>query len=117
LRQITLPLDKRTKYDAYRSDIFSLGLTIVEAGNLERPDVYDYERKEVREAAIHESLNKLRARYSENLVRTVEAALRVDPGHRLDFAVLERERGVYRRSIREKARGVISIIISFYLIF
>jgi serine/threonine protein kinase len=105
LKQITTALDKRTKYDAYRSDTFSLGLTLLEAGNLERPDVYDYERREVREASIHENLNKLRSRYSEDFVRTVESTLRVNPEHRLDFAILERELGVYRLSIAEKARG------------
>jgi hypothetical protein len=50
-------------------------------------------------------LNKLRARYSEDFVRTVGSTLRVDPEHRLDFAILERELGVYRLSIAEKARG------------
>jgi len=105
LKQITSPLDKRTKYDAYRSDIFSLGLTVLEAGNLERPNVYDYERREVKEAAIRENLNKLRAHYSENFVRTVESTLRLNPEDRLDFSRLERELSVYRKDIREKARG------------
>lgn len=105
LKNIAAPVDKRTPIDEYKNDVFGLGMTILEAGNLEKTDAYDYDKKQINRAAIDAALNRLRGQYSENLVRIVESTLDFNPETRLDFIRLDRELGIYRRDIKEKARG------------
>jgi len=116
LTYLTTPVDKRTPIDEYKNDVFGLGMTLLEAGNLEKTDAYDFDKKQINRGAIEAGLNRLRNRYSENFVRIVESTLDFNPETRLDFIRLDRELGIYRRDIKDKARGV-KIITNNLLIF
>jgi serine/threonine protein kinase len=104
LKYITTPVDKRTPIDEYKNDVFGLGMTLIEAGLLEKVDAYDYEKKQINRPAIEGGLSRLRQHYSPNLVNIVESCLDFNPETRLDFIRLDRELGIIRRDIKEKHR-------------
>ncbi len=92
--------------EEYISDVFSLGMTLLEAANLKKiKKAYDFKAKRVVGEPIKQGLERLRSRYSENFIKTLESCLDFNPTTRLDFITLDKELGMYRRDIKENARG------------
>jgi len=108
LNSANTPADKRTPIDEYKNDVFGLGMTLLEAGLLEKVDAYNYEKRQINRPAIEAGLNRLRGKYSEQFVNIVESTLDFNPETRLDFIRLDRELGIIRRDIKDKARGTVS---------
>jgi len=92
--------------EEYISDVFSLGMTLLEAANLKKiRNAYDFKAKRVVGEPIKQGLEKLKSRYSENFIKTIESCLDFNPATRLDFTRLDKELGIYRKDIKENARG------------
>jgi len=92
--------------EEYISDVFSLGMTLLEAANLKKlKNVYDFKTKKVNSEPIKQALESLKSRYSENFIKTIESCLDFNPSSRLDFIRLDKELGIYRKDIKENARG------------
>jgi len=76
------------KHCEYKSDVFSLGLTILEAGLL-RPVKYIYDRKsaQINQGTFDDMKEEFANKYSENplLVTTLGKMLEIEESHRPDF--------------------------------
>ena len=78
----------KIKHCEYKSDVFSLGLTILEAGLL-RPVKYIYDRKsaQINQGTFDDMKEEFANKYSENplLVTTLGKMLEIEESHRPDF--------------------------------
>lgn len=97
--------DKKEKlvHNKYKSDIYSLGMTILECATLKNLDfVYDWDHFQINQNKIDEELRHLtdsRA-YSPTLVETLRFMLNPDEELRPNFLRLDSELSQYRADIK-----------------
>lgn len=94
---------KATDFNAYKNDVYGLGVSVLNAATLEKVDIYDYDKKRVRQDVLDNSLNQLRGRYSEGFVDALRVLLNPDEHQRPDFVELNEEIKGYRLDTRSKA--------------
>ena len=71
------------KHQPDKSDIFSLGMTLLNAATLsDCNEFYDWEKKTINEKELNECVSSLRNAYSPELLRVLESALKFDESHR-----------------------------------
>jgi serine/threonine protein kinase len=79
------------KHDPYKSDVYSLGMTLLYAANLQNPErAYRWTGTGVGidENGVKAELAKLAQNYSKTLHDTIEKMLRVNENERPDFNAL-----------------------------
>jgi len=81
--------NKPDNFDLVKNDVFALGLTILEAAHLKKPNVYDYEEYTVNSDKIEEALAKMKDRYSDTLIQTLRFTLNFSETERPDFLTLD----------------------------
>lgn len=80
----------RPKHDPWKSDVFSLGMTVLHAATLNSCDrLYDWASNSIDYEELGERLASLRPRYSERLQDFVQTMLEVRESARPDFLALE----------------------------
>jgi hypothetical protein len=95
----------------YKADVFSLGMTLIEATNLEALDkCYDWDKFTFDEALLAQALNKMKTRYSEKFVKTIERLVLISDELREDFIGLDRILDPFRKEIRKKAPATVEIV-------
>ena len=74
-------------YDVYRSDVYSLGMTLLEAASLREPEsnFYDWTNLEIQHKTINRALQDLDSVYSAELVNTIRIMLEEEERIRPDF--------------------------------
>lgn len=99
-------------HNKYKSDIFSLGMTMLELATLKKVyDVYDWNKFEINFGKIAHTLDELThdKKYSPTLVQTIRYMLNADEELRPNFLKLDSELSEYRADI--KARNLRSEVI------
>lgn len=67
-------------------DVFSLGMTILEAATLEpSSEIYDYEKRKINEQLLEERLNQLKSKYSPDLCLLIASMLKLNSQERADL--------------------------------
>ena len=74
----------------YKSDVFSLGITLLYASNFLRPNTnyYDWMNLRVNERTIQDSIRDLSLRYSSSWKELLESMLNITECYRPDFCAL-----------------------------
>lgn len=81
--------NKNPSYDVNKSDVFSLGMTLVHAANLESPlSSYDWSKKYISKAELDSHLQKIQNNYSPRFTQLVKAMTELDENQRPDFLQL-----------------------------
>jgi len=75
------------QYDVYKADVYSLGMTLLQAATLRDPhkNYYDWITKEVNSNAIEKGLKDVETRYSLQLAKYIASMLDEDETTRPDF--------------------------------
>jgi serine/threonine protein kinase len=75
------------KYDVYRADVYSLGMTLLQAATLRDPETkyYDWPNEKILHKKIQDALLNLENDYSRELVDTIRQMLEEDEYSRPDF--------------------------------
>jgi len=90
-------------YSAYKSDVFSLGMTLLEAALLEKVEkFYDWDKYTLNESYLLEALDKVRTKYSERLSQFLAQLINLDEVLRADFKVLDSKLLPLRPEIRSR---------------
>lgn len=92
-----------------------MGVSVLTAARLEKVDIYDYDKKRIRQDVLDNSLNQLRGRYSEGFVDALRVLLNPDENQRPDFVELNEEIKGYRHDTRSKAVRFFSIFQCIYM--
>eukprot|EP01017_Pseudomicrothorax_dubius_P019427 TRINITY_DN2136_c0_g2_i1.p1 TRINITY_DN2136_c0_g2~~TRINITY_DN2136_c0_g2_i1.p1 ORF type:complete len:417 (-),score=63.38 TRINITY_DN2136_c0_g2_i1:86-1336(-) len=81
------------KYNIFKSDVFSFGLTLLEAATLVNitESVYDWNKKAINIYAIQSLLSYLPKTCSDNLINLISSCLHLDEKLRPDWEDLERK--------------------------
>lgn len=79
--------DVNPKYDVYRADVYSLGMTLLHAATLREPETnfYDWPNEKILHKQIQQALVDLESHYSRELVDTIRLMLEEDEYARPDF--------------------------------
>ena len=79
--------DVNPKYDVYRADVYSLGMTLLHAATLREPEThyYDWSNEKILHKQIQQALFDLESHYSRELVDTIRQMLEEDEYTRPDF--------------------------------
>lgn len=81
---------EKIDYDHYKSDVFSLGMTILQCAGLKNiDDLYDWKKFEIEFTQIEQRLEALNETYSPNLVNIIRWMLKPQETDRPDFLQLE----------------------------
>lgn len=73
-------------YDTYKSDVFSLGMTLIYACNLEDPiDCYDYSKKVLNRTYLENHLQAVQNNYSPQTYQLIRSMVELDDVQRPDF--------------------------------
>lgn len=82
--------NKNPTYDVNKADVYSLGMTLVQAANLEAPNsAYDWTKKKVSKAELDSHLQKIQNNYSPRFNQLVRAMVELDDELRPDFIQLD----------------------------
>ena len=80
--------------DIYKSEVFSLGMALLECASLERADqFYDMRTQQIRFNLIQQKLEDLKKHYSESFVDILSSLLDESENNRLDFAEINDQGG------------------------
>ena len=93
------------QHDKYKSDVFSLGLTILEAVTLKNLEfVYNWKEHTIEMDKIKEILKEQAEQkiYSTALIETISLMLSVDEAQRPNFLKLDADLSLYRADIRTR---------------
>ena len=99
----------RLQHNAVKSDVFSLGMTILEAATLQNLDhVYNWEKYEIEAEKIADLLKELteQKRYSPILLQTIEYMVNTNEELRPNFQKLDSELSKYRADIKARTLKV-----------
>ena len=94
------------QHDKYKSDVFALGLTILEATTLQNLEfIYNWKENRVESAKIKEMLEEQAEQkvYSAALIETIRFMVEPDEAQRPDFLRLDADLSLYRAEIRDRA--------------
>jgi hypothetical protein len=81
--------EKHPTYDVYKADMYSLGLTMLEAATLVSADqLYNWDNCTIVEEIYNELIKSISARYSQEFVNIILFMLSADPEQRPDFITL-----------------------------
>lgn len=84
-------MNLRPKHNVFKSDVFSLGICMINAGLLESCDnIYNYNKFIINEMALEEKLEKLKILYPLEFVYVVQQMILFDEKNRPDFDLLEK---------------------------
>lgn len=73
-------------YDQYKSDVFSLGMTLIHACNLDNPiDCYDYSKKVLNRTYLENHLQAVQNQYSPQTYQLIRSMVELDDAQRPDF--------------------------------
>lgn len=73
-------------YDTYKADVFSLGMTLIYACNLEDPiDCYDYSKKVLNRTYLENHLQAIQNNYSPQTYQLIRSMVELDDVQRPDF--------------------------------
>ncbi len=105
------------QHDGYKSDVFSLGLTMLEAITLQNMRfVYNWHTFKVGIDKIKEILKQQLEQkvYSSALIETISLMLNADEAQRPDFLKLDADLSLYRADIR--TRTIKNDVINYFLL-
>jgi len=95
---------KPVEFNKYKNDVYGLGLSVLSAAKLQKvDDVYDYNKKVVKQETVDGHLKSLQGRYSEGLIEALGLLLQQDEVHRPSFSDLDDEIRIYRSDTRSRA--------------
>lgn len=81
--------NKNPAYDGNKADVFSLGMTLIHAANLESPiSAYDWGKKNISKAELDSHLQMVQNNYSPRFNQLVRAMVEFDDEIRPDFLQL-----------------------------
>lgn len=73
-------------FDTYKSDVFSLGMTLIYACNLENPiDCYDYSKKVLNRTYLENHLQAIQNNYSQQTYQLIRTMVELDDAQRPSF--------------------------------
>ena len=103
---------KQPAFNLYKADVFSLGISLIEASNLETLEkAYDWDKLLFNENIVKEGLAKVRNRYSDNLADILAKMTLVDDNVRPDFLSLDATLNPRRPEIRARLLKKLEVII------
>jgi len=84
-------MNLRPKHNIYKSDLFSLGVCLINAALLEScDDIYNFTKYSINELALEEKIEKLKIQYPYEFVSIIQQMVFLDEKNRLDFILLEK---------------------------
>ena len=115
----SLKSTKKATFNQYKADVFSLGISLIEASNLESLEkAYEWEKLILDENVIKQGLENVSNRYGHNLADILAKMTLADENDRPDFLYLDTNLNPRRAEIRArllKKPQVKSILNSFVL--
>lgn len=90
--------DASPKYNVYKSDVFSLGMTLLYASNFVRPNTtcYEWTTNQINTRNLQDYIKALTTKYSPTWKQLLETMLRLDEESRPDF------NGLYPLQVKKK---------------
>ena len=105
---------KKYNFNLYKADVFSLGLSLIEASNLESLEkAYDWDKLAFNENLVNEGLNKIRNRYSDSLADILAKMTLLDDFVRPDFLSLDATLNPRRPEIRARLLKKLEVRITY----
>ena len=96
-------------YDTYKSDVFSLGMTLIYACNLDDPiDCYDYSKKVLNRTYLENHLQAIQNNYSPQTYQLIRTMVELDDAQRPDFNQLSGLSGNLGNSFAQPAGNQLS---------
>ena len=103
---------KQPAFNHYKADVFSLGISLIEASNLETLEkAYDWDKLLFSENIVKEGLAKVRNRYSDNLADILAKMTLIDDNARPDFLSLDATLNPRRPEIRARLLKKLEVMI------
>ena len=94
---------KKAIFNQYKADVFSLGISLIEASNLESLEkAYDWDKLTLDENLVRESLTKVSNKYSNDLADILAKMTLIDHNNRPDFLSLDTVLNPKRPEIRAR---------------
>lgn len=96
-------MNLRPKHNVFKSDVFSLGVCMMNAALLEScDDIYNFTKFTVNEMTLEEKLEKMKLQFPPELVSVVAQMVALDEKNRLDFILLEKAFEDQKRAFLER---------------
>lgn len=85
-------MNLRPKHNIFKSDVFSLGLCIINAALLESCDeIYNFTKYTINSLALEEKIEKMKIQYPVEFVSLIQQMVVLEEKDRLDFIFLEKQ--------------------------
>ena len=89
--------------NVYKSDVFSIAMTVLECASLERAaQFYNWETYQIDFTALESKLQGLKEIYSSSLIDTLRLMLKADEDERPDFVQIDSELSAYKEDIKAR---------------
>ena len=96
-------MNLRPKHNVFKSDVFSLGLCIINAALLEScDDIYNFTKYTINALALEEKIEKMKIQYPIEFVTLVQQMVMLEEKDRLDFILLEKQVNEQKKQFFER---------------